>query len=234
MGDTIYVITSAADVSTLYRRTDTLTFDAYITDTMSNMGATPEATRRMWQSPQSSSRSLFANPKNEPLAHLSFSIFQHQLHPGKPMDQLETVLLERIDNLISWQGLNQAAGAVLARGGAAWTVSLLQWTTSVMLRSATDAFFGAALLKIDPNMLEDYAYFDKHSWKLIYKIPPPWSSGMRRARDRVRSTFTSYFSLPVEERSDACWMVKALEAEMRACGIGPTDIGAYLMSIYWV
>ncbi|KAI8942781.1 hypothetical protein NX059_000825 [Plenodomus lindquistii] len=233
MGDTIYVITSAADVSTLYRKTDTLTFDAYITDTMSNMGATPEATRRMWQSPQSNSPSLFANPKDEPLAHLSFSIFKHQLHPGKPMEQLETVLLQRIDESMSWKELGRTTKAIVTRGDA-WTVSLLEWTTSVMLRSATDAFFGVALLNIDPNMLEDYAYFDKHSWKLIYKIPPPWSSGMRRARDRVRATFSSYFSLPIEERSDACWMVKALEMEMRARGIGPMDIGAYLMSIYWV
>ncbi|KAF2202265.1 cytochrome P450 [Delitschia confertaspora ATCC 74209] len=233
MGETIYIITSAADVSTVYRRTDDLTFDAYITDTMANMGASPDATRRMWQAPQSSSKSQFANPKNEPLAHLSLTIFQHQLHPGKPMEQLEAVLLDRINKKMSWKQLRRTPKAIVTPGEPS-TVSLLEWTTSIMLEGATQAFFGEALLKIDPNMLDDYSYFDKHSWKLIYKIPPPWSSGMRRARDRVRSTFARYFNLPVEERSDACWMVKALEVEMRACGIGPGDIGAYLMSIYWV
>jgi len=233
MGETIYIITSAADVSVVYRRTDDLTFDAYITDTMANMGASPDATHRMWQTPQSDSKTQFANPKNEPLAHLSLTIFQHQLHPGRHMEQLEAVLLNRINKMMSWDELQRAPKAIVTPGKSS-TVSLLEWTTSVMLKGATEAFFGEALLRVDPNMLEDYSYFDKHSWKLIYKIPPPWSSGMRTARDSVRSTFAEYFSLPAEERTDACWMVKALEVEMKACGIGPQDIGAYLMSIYWV
>jgi hypothetical protein len=233
MGETIYIITSAADVSTVYRRTDDLTFDAYITDTMANMGASPDATRRMWETPKTTSTTRFANPKNEPLAHLSLTMFQHQLHPGRPMAQLEAVLLDRIDRMMCWKELQRTPKAIVTPGATS-TVSLLEWTTSVMLKGATEAFFGEALLKIDPNMLEDYSYFDKHSWKLIYKIPPPWSSGMRTSRDRVHSTFTRYFDLSVDERSDACWMVKALEVEMRACGITSGDIGAYLMSIYWV
>ncbi|KAH8732404.1 hypothetical protein GQ44DRAFT_766542 [Phaeosphaeriaceae sp. PMI808] len=214
-GETIYIITSVADVSAVYHQTDNLTFDAYITDTMANMGASPDATRQMWQTPQQQSKTQFANPKNEPLAHLSLTIFQHQLHPGKPMQELEAVL-------------------AVVKPGKACTVSLLQWTTSMMLKGATEAFFGEAMLRIDPNMLEDYSYFNKHSWKLIYKVPPPWSTGMRTARDAVRTTFAKHFSLPEAERSDACWMMKALELEMKACGISPQDIGSYLMSIYWV
>ncbi|PSN59697.1 cytochrome P450 [Corynespora cassiicola Philippines] len=233
MGETIYIITSAADVSTLYRRTNELTFDSYITDTMSNMGASLDATRRMWQTPQSNAKTQFTNPKNEPLAHLSLSIFQHQLHPGKLMEEIEVVLLDCVNNTLSWEELQRTAKAIVTPGEPS-IVSLLEWTASVMLKSATKAFFGEALLKIDPNMLEEYSYFDKHSWKLIYKIPPPWSNGMLKARDKVNNAFTRYFELPVEERSDACWMVKALEVEMKACGIGPRDIGAYLMSIYWV
>jgi len=235
MGETIYIITSAPDVSTVYRRTEDLTFDAYITDTMTNMGASPDATRRMWEIPQQNSKTArFANPKNEPLAHLSLTIFQHGLHPGKPMEELETVLLDRINRMMSWDELQRTSKAIVVLGEKTSKVSLLEWTTSVMLKSATGVFFGKALLKIDPNMLDEYSYFDKHSWKLIYKIPPPWSTGMRKARDSVRETFSQYFSLPIEERSDACWMVRTLEGEMRACGIGSTDIGAYLMSIYWV
>ncbi|PVH95062.1 cytochrome P450 [Periconia macrospinosa] len=234
MGETIYILTSSADVSALYRRTEDLTFDAYITDTMTNMGASIDATRRMWEAPQQRSKAQFANPKNEPLAHLSLTIFQHQLHPGQPMKELEKVLLDRIGEMMSWKRLQKTPKAIVTSGEQTMTVSLLEWTTSVMLTSATEAFFGKALLKIDSDMLDNYSYFDKHSWKLIYKIPPPWSTGMRKARDAVRSTFGNYFSLPVEERNDSCWMVKALEVEMKACGIGPQDIGAYLMSIYWV
>ncbi|KAL8840529.1 MAG: hypothetical protein Q9176_003856 [Flavoplaca citrina] len=44
----------------------------------------------------------------------------------------------------------------------------------------------------------------------------------------------AYFHLPQQQRPGAAWLIQTLEAEMRARGIGSTDIAALLMMTSWV
>ncbi|EKG22177.1 Cytochrome P450 [Macrophomina phaseolina MS6] len=241
-GATIYVVLTAADVATVFRRTDALTFDSYITDIMAQIGLTQGAIDAMWRYRPASSGdrkgAMVPNPGKKPLVHLSEAIFKYQLHPGKQLDVLQDALLDRIHEVMTWDAMTLSSTAVLGHGvGRAdkRRASLLHWVRFVLLEGATRAFFGNALLdKVDPGILEDFADFDDQSWKLVYRLPPPWSVSMKRSLKRVKASFTRYFEMPVEERLDACWMVRAMESEMAAAGIQPPDIAANLFLIYWV
>lgn len=114
------------------------------------------------------------------------------------------------------------------------TVSLLQWTRDTLLDGATTAFFGNALLKIEPNLFESFSDFDDNSWKLTYRIPRPWSNDMYAAKQKAQNALATYFALPKEQRPGETWMVRTLETEMRGLGIESPDIAAFLMMVYWV
>lgn len=240
-GATIYVVLTAADVATVFRRTDALTFDNYVTDIMMQIGLSPEAIGKMWQYQPASTGGrkgpVIPNPGKKPLVHLSEAIFKYQLHPGKHLDKLQDVLLGRIHDIMTWEAMTLSSKVVLDHDniGGCRRISLLNWVQFVMLEGATRAFFGNALLdKVDPDVLDDFASFDDQSWKLVYRLPPPWSSSMNRSLKRAKASFTRYFEMPVDERLDACWMVRAMESEMAAAGIQPSDIAANLFLIYWV
>ncbi|OJD29373.1 cytochrome p450 [Diplodia corticola] len=238
-GATIYVVLTAGDVATVFKRTEALTFDRYVNDIMVQIGLTPEAIAKMWQHQPSGARKgpMVPNPGRKPLVHLSEAIFKHQLHPGPQLDELQDVLLGRMHEVMSWEAMTLSSRVVLGhqQQNGRRRVSLLEWIKFAMLEGATRAFFGGALLdKVDGGLLDDFAAFDDQSWKLVYRLPPPWSTAMGRSLRRVRASFTRYFEMPMEQRGDACWMVRALESEMAAAGIAPPDIAANLFLLYWV
>lgn len=139
--------------------------------------------------------------------HLSEAIFKYQLHPGKHLDKLQDALLGRIHGIMTWEAMTLSCKVVLDHNniGGCRRISLLNWVQFVMLEGATRAFFGNALLdKVDPDILDDFASFDDQSWKLVYRLPPPWSSSMNRSLMRVKASFTKCFEMPVGERLDAC------------------------------
>ena len=54
---------------------------------------------------------------------------------------------------------------------------------------------------------------------------------MRVAKDKAQNALTAYFNLPKHKRTGECWLVRSLEAELRARQI---DIAANFMMIFWV
>lgn len=114
------------------------------------------------------------------------------------------------------------------------TVSLLAWTREVLLDGATRAFFGDRLIELEPRLVESFFFFDDNSWKFTYKIPRPWSNDMYAAKKTAQDALEAYFKLSKEQRPGATWLVQTLETEMKARGIGESDIAALLMMIFWV
>lgn len=98
----------------------------------------------------------------------------------------------------------------------------------------TKAMYGEAFLKTDPSFLDTFHKFDLESWKLTFMIPAMFAKNMFAKKVRLLQVFDQYYDMPTEQRSDACWMSKSLEAEMRAEGHTGRDISTYLLLLYWV
>lgn len=237
-GDNIYVLTSAADAAAMSRNTHELVFDDYVKDMMASMGSTPMGIAKMWQPrlPMKVSHTgmRYPNPLGKPLGKISEEIFRKQLHPGSHATILQDIFLTSIHRSLTWDNLSVPGKVVLTASLNERTVSLLQWTQATLLKGATTAFFGPALLGRNPGLLDSFSEFDERSWQLSYKIPKPWSNEMQAAKQKSLDALTSYFTLPIHERPGACWLVQTMEAEMRAEGIQEGDMAANLMMAYWV
>lgn len=229
----LYIMTSASDISAIYKNIKQLTFDDYITDMMVAFGASKFAISRMWQPSLQDQR----NPKNPPyhnkaLAHVAEELIRAQLHPGQHLDRLQHTLLSTVHSSFTWS--HMTSKIVLAESSTHRTVSLLEWTREALLAGATTAFFGPALLRLEPALFQSFFDFDDRSWKLTYKLPRPFSNDMLAAKKTAQVALTRYFELPRGERPGACWLVETLEDEMKMVGIGADDVAAYLMMVYWV
>ena len=232
-GERLYIITSASDITAIFKNIKQLTFDDYITDMMVAFGASKSAVSRMWQPSLRDQQ----NPKKPPyhnkaLAHVAEDLIRVQLHPGEHLNRLQRTLLDTVHSSFTWS--NMTHKIILSETSTHRTVSLLEWTREALLAGATAAFFGPALLQLEPNMFQSFFDFDDASWKLSYKIPRPFSNDMLAAKKIAQSGLTRYFELPREARPGACWLVETLEDEMKMVGIKSEDVAAYLMMIYWV
>ncbi|KAH8654972.1 cytochrome P450 [Tricladium varicosporioides] len=238
-GSNIYVLTSAADAFAMSSNTHELVFDAYVKDMMASMGATPDGITKMWEPRPPYTKvddhdHRYSNPRGKPLGQISEEIFRKQLHPGIYLTHLQTKFLTSIHRALTWERLSAPGKTVLSSSFGEHTVSLLQWTQATLLKGATDAFFGTALLRDNPNLLDNFSEFDERSWQLSYKIPKPFSNEMQVAKQSSLDALTTYFKLPASERPGACWLVQTMEIEMRAAEISEYDMAANLMMAYWV
>lgn len=234
-GNQIYIMTSASDVSAVFKNIEQLTFDDYIEDMMLHFGASKAAVHTMFAAPEKADQTptgLQPNPLHKSLIHLSESFYRQQLHPGKKLDILQDTFLGNIHNSLGWDSL--PAKAIMSSRAEDRTGSLLAWTREVLLDGATRAFFGDRLVELEPKLFESFFYFDDNSWKLTYRIPRPWSNDMYAAKQTAQDAMEAYFKLPKEQRPGATWLVQTLETEMKARGIGESDIAALLMMIFWV
>ena len=233
-GETIYVITSPEDATAAYKGTSRLTFDGFIKDMMMTFGASKHGIGQMWSIPYLSTPKATrskTNPLRKPLAHLGEDLYRHQLLPGKGLEPLQETLLGRIHDMMT---LETICGKRALADGNVKIVSLLDWCRVVLMDSATKAFFGDALLQIDPDLFQSFFDFDDDSWKLTYHYPYLLSQKMYAAKQRAVDALTTYFKSPRETRQGESWLVRTLESEMRAQGIEEPDIAAFTMMTYWV
>jgi hypothetical protein len=112
-------------------------------------------------------------------------------------------------------------------------VSLVTWTRRVLVEVMTTTMYGQSFLDIEPSFLDSFHGLDLGRWKLTFKIPPLFAKKMF-AEKVIQRSLDVYFDQPQEQRSDACWMIKALEAELRAEGYPTRDVSTYLLLLYWV
>ncbi len=222
----------------MFRNVTDLTFDAYVRDLMLKFGASPQAYTAMWAKPSSESsmrctEKNFPNPNKKPLLQLCEDIMKAQLHPGAAMELLHSDFVQHVSAQITWDSIPTTAIRHKNETDTERVISLKNWLEYLFLNVATEVFFGAAITKVEPNLLENFASFDNDAWKFTYQMPAFVAKKVYKAKARLQLAFTKYAELPMEERSDASWLVKTLEAEMRAAGMENKDIGAYFLMLFW-
>lgn len=235
-GQQIYVVTSPADVSAVYKNVKQLTFDDYIEDMMLRFGTSRSAVDTMLQKPDAlkqPSSDLQPNPTKNSLLQICQSLYHQALCPGEKLETLQDNLLGIIDKSLTWESMTPTA--ILSSASAPYrTVSLLCWTKNVLLDGATKAFFGNRLIELEPKLYENFGYFDDNSWKFTYNLPRVWSSDVYNAKGVAQDAMKAYLDLPKEQRPGAAWLIQSMEAEMRARGIGSSDIAALFVMTFWV
>lgn len=148
------------------------------------------------------------------------------------MITLESDMLYRIHKRTYWRKIPSVA--IVEDHAQEKIISLQNWVRHILIESITVAFFGEVILELEPNIVESLSQFDENSWKFVYQVPVAFSRDMLAAKGITQDALYRYFELPASERADACWMVQALEAEMKEVGGTTHDVCATFMLVYWV
>ena len=212
-----------------------MTFDQYIKDMMISFGGSRGSVVKMWNSILVNDDSASIKSRKVSLAHFAEDSIRRQLLPGDGgrLSEVQGKLLDTLHESLTTRSLAKAAVAQASRNSPQ-KISLLEWTRSCLLEGATTAFFGPKLLELEPDLFKSFFNFDDLSWKLLYKIPAPWSNDMISAKAPAQAAITRYFLLPKHERPGCCWLFTTLEDKMKAQGIEEADIAAYVIMMYWV
>lgn len=234
-GEQLCIITSAEDISAVYKNVESFTFDTFVRDVMVAFGASPSAVDKMWLFPSKNGHGFTAtvpNPSNKCLAQLTRDFHKQQLHPGDHHRELSDKFLFYIDGSLNWECIS--AEIVIDDDGFLKRISLKKWCRDVLLQAATKAFFGESLLEIQPDLLNNFFNFDDNSWMLMYRFPRFLAKTMYRAKEAAIDGLERYFKTQKECRNDAAWFVQTLETEQRRLGIGERDIATSMLMVYWV
>lgn len=222
---TLYVVTSTQDISTIYRNTASLDFVDFPRNVLMALGASESAIDK-WESKVHDPNVISLIPEdNKGIGEI---LFRQQLLPGSEFETVQKVFMGSIHESLRWD--NISSNAILPMTQNTRKISLLKWTRQVLLDSATRTFFGDALLKIEPDLSQIFCEFDDDSWQLHYKYPRFLSKRMHTARDRIASALVMYFRLPKEHRQNEAWITRSLEFEMRRRDIDDRDIAVLSQS----
>ena len=240
MGEELYIITSAEDVSAVYRNTKALDFDPFIHNVAMAFGATKTNADKMFEVPSISEKKKLLGDGEGPdrptksFIEQSHDNYKLQLHPGPKLDELQAAFLDRIDSYLHFDKISPRITRP-SSGSDIKFVSLFDWTSEVLLDAATRAFFGDSLLDIiEPDLLDSFFVFDDDSWKLNYQYPRFAAKEMFGAKDKATAAFERYFSLPRRERPGAAWIIQMLEDDMRRLGMDNQQVASMIFMIYWV
>lgn len=219
----MYMITSPKDIAAVYKNPQTLTFDGFVKDMYGQFGMAPAGIAKMF--------GQMSSGEYQQQVHLGTGVQREQLHPGQNLDQLITIYLHHIEQQMDSTKIPDTSEALGSNGEK--MISLWKWCAAVLGPASAEAFFGKSLLKLDPNLLEDFHTFDSQSWKLLYQYPRMFARPMFKALERGTQTFTRYFQLPIEERSDACHYMKTVEVKQRKAGMTDRDIAIAGHMFFW-
>ncbi|KAK0516257.1 hypothetical protein JMJ35_000860 [Cladonia borealis] len=226
-GARLYIITAPQDATEIYKNSKTLTFDEYVRDVMKSIGVSDDGITKLWKPPGENGNDRL----HKALAHAAEGYYREQLLPGHQLDILWERVLGEIASSINWDNL--PVSTLNGQEGSK-SLSLLEWTSDVLLKSVVNGFFGDRLLQMDRQLLQNFAAFDKESWKLTYKLPRIIAKDMYEAKDKMVRTVEAYLRLPKDQRSEATWLVKKLEIETAKMDMDSQDLAAMITSLVWV
>lgn len=214
---------SPKDHSTVYKNPNVLTFDGFIRDLYTAFGMSKTGVQKMWQA-----QSAKVQDKSTEV-HLGQGIHREQLHPGSHLEDLTVVYLREIEQRLRWTKVPDLSSNARPEK----VVSLYEWCAEVLGNATIQAFYGNALLDLEPRLLEYFYAFDSESWKLTFQLPPLFAKRMHDAKGRSKTAYISYFQLPPEKRPGTCYYLRGVEEKQRQTGMTDEDIGIAAQMFFW-
>ncbi|KAI1748748.1 putative cytochrome p450 [Xylaria castorea] len=224
-GMTFYVVTQAKQSAEVFKNTETLSFERFVQGLMRINGNNEHAIKAMY-TPLSREKPGFPNPQGESLGVLAQKMHIRQLNPGnKELIHLQQKVRNWIDSHLKLHIMSRFGNHPVKQGPTYIEVPLYQWTSELFVCLGQDVYFGEALKKINPGVPQAFMVFDELIWKMLYQYPRFLSRDMATGRTEVINALCRYLRTPIEERSDAAWLISAMETEMKEIG---------LETIFWV
>ena len=222
-GTKLYILTNPRDISTAYRNSSTLSFDIFVKLLIRTCGTSKLIVERLYQDPPPSS------VRKESLGKAIHKFQVQQSSPGKNLEDVSVVIASYLEKALV---LQKMATKEDPKAKDLLYLSLKKCCADLVIGASQMAYFGESLSEINPNLAQTFIEFDSHSWQLLYHFPRLISKGMYAAKDSIIDTLTAYFETP-GERTDAAWVTRLLEREMRALGFTTREMGTLMMLQYW-
>lgn len=229
------MLSSAHDVTAAYRNSTTLTYDLVIQDLLESFGVSHSGVEKLYKKPTIKEPAFqpkgpITIPQNKSVGHLKGNFYHHQLYPGEPFDLIQGRFLHLIDRAMRPKSFTNHF--VLSSTSNGMKISLHKWCQHILVSAGTNAFFGDALLQMNPDLLQNFVDFDDNNWMVWYKWPN--ATLMRTPKAKVLKTLENYVGLPKEKRTGIAWMIETMEDSQRNLGMNDADIAAVMMMLLFV
>ncbi|KAL8974867.1 MAG: hypothetical protein Q9197_000900 [Variospora fuerteventurae] len=172
-----------------------------------------------------------------PLVDKDEGIRRGQSSPGPHFDILDSKLSKQFQESLEYDtmaGNHRFCVPFSAPSASANTiyVSLTSMCAEIAINAGQNAYFARQLLEIDPNLAQTFRQFGSSSWQLLYLYPPWLSPDMYSTKDCLVEALTLYYDVPAEKKTDAAWITKYLEQEMRYLGFDNREMAILMMFQY--
>ena len=143
------------------------------------------------------------------------------------------LFVEQVTDGLRWENVRSGQEYVRERRDDSVTLSLIDWTSHVFIRTTTEAYWGKSIWSVAPNLMEHFLEWEATTWKYVFQLPCFLSREMYTARDQLIGAFTTYFGQPEHLRSDTTYFVPTAEAELRDIAFDDSEIAKVHMLQHW-
>jgi cholesterol 7alpha-monooxygenase len=230
-GETIYIVCAAPHVAAVWRNSSTISLDPISMRMYTWIGVSKENREKLFI-PHEKAKYNEGNQRALTPTQMMIELHHRQVHPGPRFDQHfeKKTLPALFDNL---DLTTKEHPAVVEKSDSSVTVSLLKLCMQVFIKGQTDALWGQAIWKVEPELLNLFMTWEHTNWKYLFHLPWFLSQDMLNAKDKLVDAFTKYLCIPPAERRDAGYFAQASESMLREVGLSEREIGGIIMLHYW-
>ncbi|KAH8722684.1 cytochrome P450 [Phaeosphaeriaceae sp. PMI808] len=227
-GQKWYILTSAVDVTSVYKINDgSLSYDIFVEEVMGMIGITKDGVQKAYKTEDTDGK------RQKHLVGLCKEYQITQLSPGIKFDHLANPAVEYIMNHTNLDTIMKKNGDEICGQQKFITVPLYHFISNIFIGFGQEAYFGRMLGEIEPNMISHFMTFDALAWQVLYQYPSFLCGNMLGAKTKMHAAFEQYFSIPVEKRQGAAWMILELEKDMKRLGVSLHDMSLFFFQLYW-
>lgn len=183
---------------------------------MGMVGITKESVRKAYQTQDADGKT------RKHLVSLCKDYQIMQMSPGTKFDDLANPAIEYIMNRIDLSSIIEEFNNSISGREKAVRVSLYHFISKIFIGFGQEAYFGKILSEIEPSMISHFMTFDSFAWQVLYQYPSFLCGKMLGSKTKMHTAFERDFSMPVEKRRDAAWMILELEKDMKTLGVVPS------------
>ncbi|KJZ73983.1 hypothetical protein HIM_06651 [Hirsutella minnesotensis 3608] len=241
LGKKLYIVTSATDVTTVFRDNVSLGFDGNLAQLLRSFGVTETAFKKAWHKPKPGDWCYLPgpdfNPKQLDMIHLVEDAWKRQLLPGEYMDEMSRVFLEAIKDILESDSLDfcRVASHPLATNGTATShrFSLYSLCRHAMSDGSTRSLFGHHLHEIHPKVVADIAEFNDHAWMVVYQLPHLFRRAATRPGRRLKDAIIEFIRQHDHDDTTASWVIQRALAAYDLFDIDMESRASMTLMSFW-
>jgi hypothetical protein len=219
-------------VQNLYKNTATISWLRFVQDLYRWIGLSQSNIGRLWQVPKAEQK--IRHPVRKLPPNDMIESYEHrQLLPGEKMNEISKLFVSQVSHMLRWENLPGGQAYVRKRSSNTVTLSLMDWTSDVFIRTTTETNWGKSIWTVAPDLLNDFLQWEATTWKYVFQLPQFFSQEMSTARNQLIDAFTTYFGQHGDLRKDTSYFVPTAEAELRDIGFDDVNIARVHMLQHW-